>query len=93
MYQLNKGAAAGTWVVTLMNNHGVDKTQSGISRVDRSKFVDVVLHTDLPVKSAIEYTQSRTLTLSKTTKGTPAVVTSTVSLRVSVGDVNVVAFA
>lgn len=34
-YQVNKAKVG--WVVTLMNNFGVDKTQTGLSRVDRTK--------------------------------------------------------
>ena len=57
MYQINKAkTAAGGWVVTLMNNEGVDKTQSGIARVDRRAHVDVVITSTLPVAAAKEYT-------------------------------------
>jgi len=82
MYQLNKTKDG--WVVMLMNNHGVDKTQSGIARVDRSKFVDVVLHTSLSVKSAKEYTQPRDVKAEKGKDGTE------INVRVQPGDVQVV---
>jgi hypothetical protein len=58
MYQVNKTRDG--YLVMLVNNRGVDKTQSGIARVDRSQFVDVVLRTSLKVK-AREYTQPRDL--------------------------------
>jgi hypothetical protein len=78
MYQVNKAKAG--WVVTVMNNFSVDKSQTGIARVDRTNFVDVVLRTVLLVTTATEYTQSRVLALDKVTNGA-AVVTTSVSLR------------
>jgi hypothetical protein len=57
MYQVNKTKDG--YVVMLMNNSGVDKTQNGVARVDRRQFVDVVVKTSLPVKSAKEYTGPR----------------------------------
>jgi hypothetical protein len=88
MYQVNKAKQG--YVVTLMNNFGVDKTQTGLARVDRSKYVDVLLRTVLPIKTATEYTQSppRMLEVQQVTNAT--VVTTTVSLRVTVGDIQVV---
>ena len=50
----------------LINNRGVDKTQNGVARVDRRQFVDVVVRTKLPVKSAKEYTEPRDLTVDET---------------------------
>ena len=50
MHQVNKTKDG--WLVMLVNNNGVDKTQNGVARVDRRAFVDVVIHTDLPIKSA-----------------------------------------
>lgn len=82
MYQINKTRDG--WVVMLMNNHGVDKTQNGIARVDRSQFVDVILRTSLPVKSAKEFTQPRDLKTEKGKDGTE------ISVRVQPGDVQVV---
>jgi len=61
MYQVNRTRDG--YVVMLMNNHGVDKTQNGVARVDRRQFVDVVIQTKLPLKSAKEWTASRDLTL------------------------------
>jgi hypothetical protein len=81
LHQLNRTKDG--WVVMLMNNQGVDKTQNGIARVDRTKYVDVALHTALPVKSAREYTQPRDLKLEKGKDGT------TVNVRVHPGDVHV----
>ena len=82
MYQINKAKTG--WVVMLVNNWGVDKTQSGIARVDRSKYVDVVLHTTLPMTSAKEYTQPRDLELENGADGT------SVRLRVFPGGIQVV---
>jgi hypothetical protein len=83
MYQVNRTRDG--YLVTLLNNRGIDKTQSGIARVDRRAFVDVVLRTSLPVKAAKEYTEPRDLTV---TRGKDAV---EVRLRVHPGDVQVVA--
>jgi hypothetical protein len=82
MYQLNKTKDG--YVVMLVNNRGVDKTQNGIARVDRRAFVDVVLRTKLSVKSAKEYTQPRDLTPQAANGVTE------VALRVHPGDVQVV---
>jgi hypothetical protein len=82
MFQVDKPKSG--WVVMLMNNFGVDKTQSGIARVDRTKYVDVVIRTALPVTSAKEYTQPRDLVLA-TEEGSATV--TTVSVRVHHGDV------
>ena len=85
MFQVNKAKLG--WLVTLVNNWGVDKTQSGIARVDRSQFVDVVLHTALPVTSAKEWTQPRALPIAKSN---PAGGASTVSVRIEPGGIQVV---
>ena len=82
MYQVNRTKDG--YLVLLMNNQGVDKTQSGIARVDRSKYVDVVLRTGLKVRAAREYTQPRDLKFEmKSGQGEIAV-------RVHPGDVQVV---
>ncbi len=83
MYQVNRTKDG--WLVTLVNNRGVDKTQNGVARVDRRQFVDVVLRTTLPVKSAKEYTGPRELALTKGAAG------SEIAIRVHPGDVQVVA--
>jgi hypothetical protein len=72
------------YVVLLMNNRGVDKTQNGVARVDRRQVVDVVVRTTLPVKSAKEYTGPRDLA--------PAAVGGATEVRVAVhpGDVQVI---
>jgi hypothetical protein len=89
MFQVNKAKSG--WVVMLMNNFGVDKTQSGIARVDRTKYVDVVIRTALPVTSAKEYTQPRDLALVTEEEGSATV--TTVSVRVHPGDVQIVGLA
>src|SRR5205085_9888893 len=57
MYQVNKTKDG--YLVLLMNTKGVDKTQSGIARVDRRAFVGVVMPTAGPVKSARRCTEPR----------------------------------
>ena len=59
MYQLNKTKDG--FVVALVNNRGIDKTQNGIARVDRRAFVDVILRTNQKVESAREFTEPRAL--------------------------------
>jgi hypothetical protein len=62
----------------------VDKTQNGVARVDRRQFVDVVIQTKLPVKSAKEWTGPRDLTPKAGANET------TLSVRVQPGDVQVI---
>ena len=81
-YQVNRTKDG--YVVLLMNNRGVDKTQNGVARVDRRQFVDVVIRTQLPVKSAKEWTGPDDLTPTHTATGT------TVKVRVRPGDVQVI---
>jgi hypothetical protein len=59
LYQVNRTKDGN--LVLLMNNRGVDKSQSGVARVDRRQSVDVVVRTALPVRSAKEYTEPRDL--------------------------------
>src|SRR5207244_10711136 len=47
MYSFNKTKDG--WLVALYNHRGIDKTQNGIARVDRSQFVEVALETKLNV--------------------------------------------
>jgi hypothetical protein len=82
MYQLNRTKDG--WLVTVVNNRGVDKTQSGVARVDRQAYADVVMSTKLAVKSAKEMTQPRDLTMMK--NGDRA----EISVRVHPGDVQVI---
>jgi hypothetical protein len=82
MYQVNKTKDG--WIVALVNNRGLDKTQNGIARVDRRAFVDVVVRTKLNVATAKEYTEPRELRLEKGANG------SEVKVRVHPGDLQVV---
>ncbi|HWG44553.1 MAG TPA: hypothetical protein VN688_17370 [Gemmataceae bacterium] len=84
LYQINKTRDG--YLVLLVNNRGVDKTPNGVARVDRRAFVDVVVRTTLPVKSAREHTEPRALNPVKGEAGTE------VRLRVHPGDVQVVGF-
>ena len=81
-YQVNRTKDG--FVVLLMNNRGVDKTQHGVARVDRRQFVDVVVRATLPVKSAKEWTGPRDLALAADAKG------MAVKVRVHPGDVQVI---
>ena len=81
-WQLNRTKDG--WLVMLMNNHGVDKTQTGIARVDRRQYVDVTLRTRLPLKAVREYTTPRDLAPAKDGKD------SVITVRVLPGDVQVV---
>jgi hypothetical protein len=82
MYQVNRTKDG--WLVLLVNNRGVDKTQNGVARVDRRAFVDVEVRSRLPLKSAKEMTEPRDLTLTGGKDG------ATVSVRVHPGDVQVI---
>ena len=59
MYQVNRTKDG--YAVALFNNRGVDKTQSGVARVDRRQVVEVVVKSSVPVKSAKEWTDPRDL--------------------------------
>jgi hypothetical protein len=72
------------WLVALFNNCGIDKTQHGAARVDRRAFVDVLLRTTAPLRSAKEYTEPRDLALMKGVDGTE------IPLRIYPGDVQAV---
>jgi hypothetical protein len=82
MYQVNRTKDG--WLVMLMNNRGVDKTQNGVARVDRRAYVDVVVRTSLPVQSAKEWTEPHDLTPTKGKDSTE------IRVRVHPGDVQVV---
>jgi hypothetical protein len=82
MYQVNRTKDG--YLVLLVNNRGVDKTPSGVARVDRRAYVDVVVRTGLPVKLAKEYTQPRDLTPVPGKDGTA------IAVRVHPGDVQVI---
>jgi hypothetical protein len=82
MYQLNRTKDG--YLIALVNNRGVDKTQHGVARVDRRAFIDVVLRTKLAVSTAKEYTEPRDLPITKAASG------AEVRLRVAPGDVQVI---
>lgn len=84
MYLVNKTKDG--WLLGIFNNQGIDKTQNGIARVDRTKFVDVEIFTHLGVKSAKEYIYDRELKLEKNNGKT------SVKIRIEPGDVQVVYF-
>ncbi len=80
LYQVN--ATANGYLVLLMNNRGVDKTPSGVARVDRRQFVDVILKSKFAAKAATEWTSGRAMELRD----------DTVRVRVHPGDVQVIGF-
>jgi hypothetical protein len=82
LYQVNRTKDG--YVVLLMNNRGVDKTQNGVARVDRRQSVDVIVRSSAPVKAAKEYTGSTELSLSEVAGG------SEVRVTVHPGDVQVI---
>lgn len=82
MYQVNKTKDG--YLVALFNQRGIDKTQNGIARVDRRAVVDVLIRTRSPLKSAVEYTDRRDLSVAKMGDR------SEVRLRVPAGDLRVV---
>jgi len=63
---------------------GIEAGAAGEARVDRRKFVDVVVRTDLPVALAREQTGPRVLTAAKGKDGT------SIKVRVHPGDVQVI---
>jgi hypothetical protein len=79
MYSFNKTKDG--WLVALYNHRGIDKTQNGIARVDRTKAVDVVLRPRLAVASAREMTEPRNLAITK----------GEIAVHVAAGDVQVIA--
>jgi hypothetical protein len=69
------------YVVLLMNNRGVDKTQNGVARVDRRQVVDVIVRAKQPLRGAKEWTANAELPVRAETE---------VSVRVHPGDVQVI---
>lgn len=83
LYQVNQ--TKNGYVMLLMNNRGVDKTQNGVARVDRRQAVEVSVRCG-SAKAAKELTGPRDLPLSKAESGTEVRVT------VHPGDVQVIEF-
>ncbi len=80
LYQVNE--TANGYLVLLTNNRGVDKTPSGVARVDRRQYVDVILKSKFAAKAAMEWTSGRAMELRD----------DTVRVRVHPGDVQVIGF-
>ncbi|HVF28887.1 MAG TPA: hypothetical protein VM943_11635 [Pyrinomonadaceae bacterium] len=73
------------WVVTLINNFGVNKPQQGMAQVDRAASVDVDLSLiGHGVERAQEWTTNETLDVTRGAKG------ESIKLRIPPGDVRVV---
>ncbi|HET6980384.1 MAG TPA: hypothetical protein VFI24_28880 [Pyrinomonadaceae bacterium] len=60
-YMINR--TANSWVVTLLNNNGVFKTQQGMAQVDRSAYVNVTI-SGKQIQRATEWTENVSLTPS-----------------------------
>jgi hypothetical protein len=82
LYQVNRTKDG--YVVLLVNNRGVDKTQHGVARVDRRQAVEVVVRSAVPVTAAREFTGPRDLVPAKSGGGAEVRVT------VHPGDVQVI---
>jgi hypothetical protein len=82
MFQLSRTRRG--WLVLLINNRGVEKTQNGLPRVDRRANVDVELVTRLPVREARELTSPHRLSVEPTGMG------KRVRVRVEPGDLQVI---
>jgi hypothetical protein len=82
LYQVNRTRDG--FVVMLMNNRGVDKTQNGVARVDRRQFVEVIVRSTTPIKAAKEHTGHRELSQVDVDGG------SEVRVTVQPGDVQVI---
>lgn len=78
-YLLNR--TANSWIVTMLNNNGVFKTQQGMARVDRSAYVNVTI--SLPerkIESATEWITGKTQNITA----------GSVSLQIAPGGVAIV---
>ena len=59
-YLINRGSNG--WIVTLLNNNGVFKTQQGMAQVDRSAYVNVTISLrNAKIQSAIDWITDRAL--------------------------------
>ena len=58
-YLINR--TANSWVVTLLNNNGVFKTQQGMAQVDRSAYVNVTISSGKQIQRATEWTSDAVL--------------------------------
>jgi hypothetical protein len=85
MHQVNKTKAG--YLIALFNQQGIDKTPNGIAQVDRRAFVDVLVQTRLPIRTAHEYTQNRAIAIERNGKQ------ALLRLRVPAGDLQVVTVA
>jgi len=59
-YLINR--TANSWIVTMLNNNGVFKTQQGMAQVDRSAYVTATISTPgKEIRSATEWTSDASL--------------------------------
>jgi hypothetical protein len=73
------------WVVTLINNFGVNKPQQGMAQIDRTAVVDVELSlAGRGIERAQEWTTNETLDVTRSAKG------ESIKLRIPPGGVRIV---
>lgn len=78
-YLLNR--TANSWIVTMLNNNGVFKTQQGMARVDRSAYVNVTISLrERNIESATEWITGKTQNITA----------GSVSLQIAPGGVAIV---
>lgn len=82
-YQVNKTKTG--YIVLLTNNRGIDKTQHGIARVDRTKVSEIVIVTKEKISSAKEQVLVKELPLTVDAAGR-----TRIQVRVPPGDVHVI---
>jgi hypothetical protein len=82
LYQVNRTRDG--YLILLLNTRGIDKTQSGIARVDRRVVAEVLLVTEVPIQAARELTGPKDLNVENTGQG------KTLRLRIPAGDVQLV---
>ncbi|MCS7046886.1 MAG: hypothetical protein NZO58_11065, partial [Gemmataceae bacterium] len=85
MYSLNK--TKNGWLVALYNHRGLDKTQTGIARVDRRAVAEVALELPPDTTAVQELTEPRKLTVESPSGAGQRPRTT---LRIPAGDVHVV---
>jgi hypothetical protein len=82
LYQINRTRDG--YLILLLNTRGIDKTQSGIARVDRRAVAEVTLVFEKPLKTAREWTSGKDVPLQSNGAG------SALHLRIPVGDLQLV---
>jgi hypothetical protein len=84
LYQINRTAEG--YLVALLSTRGIDKTPSGVARVDRRAVANIIIRSKQPLKSVMEYTAPRDLTAEQDAGGR-----SVIRLAIPAGEIQVVA--